>query len=390
MTEKIYQQDCYLRECEATVLRSEGDELILDRTIFAPDSGGQPWDLGTISGIPVTKVTERNGEVIHVLKKGKNTLAEGDRAELAIDWDRRFDHMQNHLGEHILSGIFKSRFDIDNKGFHLGDREGTFDLDIPSLTPEMITEAEDLANEAVFRAVPVQRIRLNTPEEAAQYPLRKALSVDEDILVVTVPGVDCVACCCPHPSDTSQIGLIKIIGTEKYKGMTRVHFLCGKRALLDYRQKHLVVSELAEQYSADAYSLLKKVEKAGQKNDAIRRELNDLRSSLARRAADALLEESGRFAAGVYEDADMEQIRQTAKRFMELSERPVILASKREKTVLLAHSGSAGIQCGKLVKELAEGGRGGGSDTQAQAVFPDAESMLAFVERVKEESGNEQ
>ena len=215
MTEKIYQQDCYLKECEAAVRRSEGDEVILDRTIFAPDSGGQPWDLGSISGIPVVKVTERNGEVIHVLKKGKNTLSEGDRAELKIDWDRRFDHMQNHLGEHILSGIFKSRFDIDNKGFHLGDKEGTFDLDIPALTREMMEEAENLANEAVFRAIPVQRTQLKTTEEAAQYPLRKALSVEEDILVVTVPGVDCVACCCPHPSDTSQIGLIKITGTEK-------------------------------------------------------------------------------------------------------------------------------------------------------------------------------
>ena len=387
MTEKIYQQDCYLKECEAAVMRSEGDELILDRTVFAPDSGGQPWDLGTISGIPVVKVTERNGEVIHVLKKGKNTLSAGDRAELKIDWDRRFDHMQNHLGEHILSGIFKSRFDIDNKGFHLGEKEGTFDLDIPALTREMIEEAEDLANAAVFRAIPVQRTMLKTLEEAAQFPLRKALAVDEDILVVTVPGVDCVACCCPHPSDTSQIGLIKITGTEKYKGMTRVHFLCGRRALLDYRQKHIVVSGLAEKYSADEFSLLKKVEKAEQKNDAIRRELNELRGSLARRAADALLAEADRYAAGVYEDADMEQIRQTAKRFMEQSERPVILASKKENTVLIAHSGNADVACGKLVKELAEGGRGGGSNTQAQAVFPDTDSMLAFVERVKETIG---
>ncbi len=384
MTEKIYQKDCYMQECTATVLRSEGDELILDRTVFAPDSGGQPWDLGTISGIPVVKVTERNGDVIHVLKKGGNRFSEGDKAVLKIDWERRFDHMQNHLGEHILSGVFKTLFDIDNKGFHLGDREGTFDLDIQALTEDMLLAAENAANEAVFRAIPVQRVQFGTLEEAEQYPLRKALTVDEDIIIVTVPGVDCVACCCPHPSDTSQIGLIKIIGTEKYKGMTRVHFLCGKRALMDYRQKHIVVSELAEKYSADAFTLLKKVEKAEKKNEEIRRELNELRTGLAREAAAELLENAEGCIAKVFEHADMEQIRQTAKCIMESSGLPLILASEPELTVLIAHSGETDVHCGKLVKELAEGGRGGGSDTQAQAVFRDAESMKTFVERVKE------
>lgn len=384
MTEKLYQQDCYLKECAAEVVRSEGDELILDRTIFAPDSGGQPWDLGTISGVPAVKVTERDGEVIHVLKKGKNRFAAGDRVDLKIDWERRFDHMQNHLGEHILSGVFKSLFDLDNKGFHLGDREGTFDLDTESLTPGMIEEAENMANNAVFRAIPVRMEKLDTIEEAKKYPLRKEVTVEEDIIVVTVPRVDCVACCCPHPSDTSQIGMIKITGTEKYKGMTRVHFLCGKRALMDYRQKHKVVAELSEKYSADAFTLLKKVERAEQKSESMRRELIALRAGLARTAAEELLDGAEGCIVKVFPDADMDQIRMTAKLIMERSELPVVLASEPAGTVLIAHSGSAGVKCGQLVKELAENGRGGGSDTQAQAVFPDTDSMRRFVDRVRE------
>lgn len=388
MTNKIYQQDRYLKEYTAKVVSAEGDCLILDGTIFAPDSGGQPWDLGRIAGVELKKVTEKKGEVLHVLSREDHGISAGDEVKLELDWPRRFDHMQNHLGEHILSGIFKSRFDIDNKGFHLGEKEGTFDLDVKSLTEDMIREVEDLANDVVYQALPVRVEMIHDPAGAEKYPLRKELKVDEDILIVTVPGVDCVACCCPHPSDTSQIGIIKITGTEKYKGMTRVHFLCGRRALLDYRQKHLVMTELCEKYSADSFTLPEKVRIAEEKSEEIRKERNALKARAAAEQAERLLSaavSSGdSVITGILPDADMEDLRSLAKLLMEQTGLPVVLAAGKSGGALLAHSGHAGVHCGKLVKELAEGGRGGGSETQAQAVFQNSEAMKVFVERAAE------
>ena len=386
MTEKIYQKDRYLKELEAKVVRTEGAGVILDQTIFAPDSGGQPCDLGTISGFKLKNVTEKDGEVVHILESEANVsvLKPGDRVQLQLDWQRRFDHMQNHLGEHILSGIFKSVYDLDNKGFHLGDDDGTFDLDTLELTDEMIREAENRANQAVYDAIPVQVEMIRSLEDAKNYPLRKELKVEEDIIVVSVPGVDCVACCCPHLSDTSQIGIIKITGTEKYKQLTRVHFKCGWRALRDYQQKHMDVAYLSEHYSADEFTLLDKIEKVEKKNDRIRREYNEFKTAAAAAKARELADGSTEVAYAGIDGADMDYLRTIAKQLSELKEVPAVLYSETGLCVLLTAPEGSAVQCGKLVKTLAEGGRGGGSPTQAQAVFQEVEKVRAFAEKAAE------
>ena len=386
MTEKIYQKDRYLKELEAKVVRTEGAGVILDQTIFAPDSGGQPCDLGTISGFKLKNVTEKDGEVVHILESEENVsvLKPGDRVQLQLDWQRRFDHMQNHLGEHILSGIFKSVYDLDNKGFHLGDDDGTFDLDTLELTDEMIREAENRANQAVYDAIPVQVEMIRSLEDAKNYPLRKELKVEEDIIVVSVPGVDCVACCCPHLSDTSQIGIIKITGTEKYKQLTRVHFKCGWRALRDYQQKHMDVAYLSEHYSADEFTLLDKIEKVEKKNDRIRREYNEFKTAAAAAKARELADGSTEVAYAGIDGADMDYLRTIAKQLSELKEVPAVLYSETGLCVLLTAPEGSAVQCGKLVKTLAEGGRGGGSPTQAQAVFQEVEKVRAFAEKAAE------
>lgn len=392
MTEKIYQRDRYLKEIQAKVVRIEGSDVILDRTIFAPDSGGQPCDLGTIGPYEVRSVTEKGDEIIHTLSSEKEaaSLAEGDTVDLKIDWPRRFDHMQNHLGEHILSGIFKSVYDLDNRGFHLGETDGTFDLDTQSLTQEMIDDVEDRANQAVFDAIPVSVEMIRDLQEAEKYPLRKELKVNEDIIVVTVPGVDCVACCCPHLSNSSQIGMIKITGTEKYKKMTRVHFKCGRRALLDYRQKHKDVAFLSEHYSADEFTLLDKIDKIEKKNNRIRREYNEFKTASAEAKAGEMLAGSTDVAFAEVE-GDMDYLRTIAKKLSEIAEIPAVLYSGLESCVLLTAPEGSGVHCGSLVKKLAENGRGGGSQAQAQAVFQNPENARAFAEKALEmmkEGGN--
>ncbi len=388
LTEKIYQRQPYQKEWKSEILRTEGNSVVLRSTIFAPEAGGQPSDRGMLGGYEVRHVREENGIIYHELADSEKTgqvqisLAAGQTVEMKIDWERRFDHMQNHLGEHILSGLFKSEYDADNKGFHMGEDIATFDIDRKEITAQMLRNIEHKANRAVYDAIPVEVSFVESAEDARRYPLRKPLSVDEDILIVTVKGVDCVACCCPHPSDTSQIGIIKLLRTEKYKGMTRIYFKCGMRALLDYEQKHEVVTALGEKYSADEFSLLKKESIAEAKREEMRRELNRLKDRLAEIRASELLSGAETCVTGEMEEEGTDDLKRIAKKVTAKTDLPVILASVKDRCVFLTHSGKSALRCGALVKEFApgSGGRGGGSDTQAQVVFRDEEAMRNFVQ----------
>lgn len=389
MTERLYNKDAYLRSVTATVTGKEGEFLTFDRTVFAPDSGGQNSDLGTVGGLKVLLVTERNGEIMHQLSQADAAgVNVGDQLQMEIDWERRFDHMQNHIGEHILSGLFKSEYDLDNKGFRLGEDVGTFDIDSREITEEMLKRIEDLANDVVYRALPVQITMVGSAEEAKEYPLRKELKADEDILIVTIPGVDCVACCCPHPSDTSQVGIIKITGTEKYKGMTRISFKCGKRALLDYRQKHDVISMLAEKFSADEFTLPEKVAAADRKNDEMHKELNKMKGIVADIEGERLMAQEGPLIAGELANGDMDVVRRVSRKITDNDQRPAIVSSASDLCVLMTVSGSCGVDFGAVVKEHAQalGGKGGGKAASAQAFFGDAESMRSFVKIATEET----
>lgn len=388
-TIKLYQKDRYMKEFEAEIISvsEDGKSVVLDATAFAPDAGGQPYDLGTLGGVNVTAVHEKGGIITHELDNDGNMagLQAGMRVRGALDWERRFDHMQNHLGEHILSGLFKSEYDLDNKGFHLGEDSATFDIDSKEITQEMLDHIELMANDVVYRALPVQVTVIASAEEAAKLPLRKELKAEEDISVVTIPGVDCVACCCPHPSDTSQIGVIKLIKTEKYKGMTRIHFKCGRRALDDYRQKHNVMAVLDEKYSADELTLLDKIKAADAKNDEIRREMNRLKDALADIRAAEFIQGADKIVLGELEKAQIDDLRQVAKKLVNMTDLPVVLSSMSDLCVFMTHSGKSRMKCGALVREYAvgAGGKGGGGDTQAQVFFNNADLMHNFIAIVK-------
>ncbi|MCR4600336.1 MAG: alanyl-tRNA editing protein [Clostridia bacterium] len=389
MTERLYNSDAYLKTVTAKVTGKEGEFLIFDRTVFAPDSGGQNSDLGTVGGMKVLLATERDGEILHQLsREDAEGVSVGDELLMEIDWERRFDHMQNHIGEHILSGLFKSEYDLDNKGFRLGEDVGTFDIDSREITQEMLDRIEELANDVVYRSLPVQITMVKDAEEAKKYPLRKELKADEDIIIVSIPGVDCVACCCPHPSDTSQVGIIKITGTEKYKGMTRISFKCGKRALMDYRQKHRVISMLAEKFSADEFSLPEKVAAADRKNDEMHRELNRMKGIVADIESARLMAVESPVIAGELAEGDMDVVRRVSRKITDNDSRPAIVSSASDCCVLLAFSGEAKVDFGAVVKAHAAalGGKGGGKPGSAQAFFGDVESMRSFVKIAVEEA----
>ena len=381
MTEKLYQTNQYLKECTAAVTAVDGNIVTLDRTIFAPEAGGQGSDIGTLAGVRVLHCSEKEGEILHELEEPLKGVKPGDEVELMLDWMVRLDHMQNHCGEHILSGILFTEHGIENKGFHLGSEISTLDAGIKNMSDDMVRELEWKANQVVFRGIPVRVEMLESREDAEKYPLRKALKVDEDISVVIIDGVDCVACCCPHPADTSQVGLIKIIKAEHYKGMTRVYFKCGMRALKDYALKHDIVTALNLKYSSEDETLLENIKIQDKKTGVLRNELYTLKQRLAVIEAEALIAEADRAVAHEFDDRNLDELKFLGKKLSEMTELPVILSSTACNTVLLTHSGKSSLKCGQVVKEFAVGfgGKGGGSDTLAQALFSDVEIMRNFV-----------
>ena len=233
----------------------------------------------------------------------------------------------------------------------------------------------------VYAALPVTVSLVESAEDAADYPLRKPLSVDEDILIVTIPGLDCCACCCPHPSDTSQVGLIKLLRTEKYKGMTRIYYKCGMRALLDYEQKHDVVSALSEKYSADEFTLLEKEKIADRKHEELRWELNNMKDKFAGLMAEEILSEAEKTVSHEFEAETIDDLKRIAKKVTAKTDLPVILSSAKHLCVFMTHTGKSRLRCGAVVKEFAvgAGGKGGGSDTQAQVIFSSLDTMRNFI-----------
>ena len=274
MTTKLYQIDTYLKEWDARILAAkpaaDGDCLIqLDQTAFFPEGGGQGADHGVIQvssqgsqdvAFSVVDAQEDGDLIWHTVKPASSEksltndlctiLSEGCKVHCILDWDRRFEHMQRHCGEHLLSGAFYRLFGGANHGFHMGQDYMTIDIaleDQSPVTPEMAHQAEMLANQAIWDDLPVSVSYFDTREKAEQLPLRKALAFDEAISIVTIGELsetsdtepaDCVACCGTHPSTTGQVGLIKIYKVEKYKDMTRIYCDAGRKALTDYQRKH--------------------------------------------------------------------------------------------------------------------------------------------------------
>lgn len=291
MTERRYYTDAYTSAFTATVverLRAENhDAVVLDRTLFYPTSGGQPHDIGTIAGTAVVDVTirPRDGAIIHHLLG--EFWATG-QVNCQIDWVRRFDHMQQHTGQHILSQAFIQAADAETVGFHLSDEYATIDLDRQDLTPAQVQQAETIANQIIWddRAV---KVELVTAAKAARLPLRKIPPADRGRLrIIEIDGFDWSACGGTHVARTGEIGLIKIVKLERRNQKLRLTFLCGSRALADYRDKNRIVSRLMTQFTTGQDEIEPAVERLQTETAAQRRELRALLGELAQTRAQLL------------------------------------------------------------------------------------------------------
>ena len=244
MTEKLFYKDSHLAEFTATVQSCEQEEkyykVVLDRTAFFSEGGGQSADTGILDGVKVFDVQEKDGILYHMTEK---PLKIGNTIEGKIDWDERFSKMQQHSGEHIVSGLIHQKYGYNNVGFHLGQDAVTMDFD-GVITKEQLKEIEFLANEGVAKNLDIL-VDYPTEEELDKITYRSKIEIEGQIRIVTIEGYDVCACCAPHVKKTGEIGLIKLTNVQNYKGGVRITMLCGFRALADYNEKETSVRKVS-------------------------------------------------------------------------------------------------------------------------------------------------
>ena len=253
-TEKLYYKDAYLKEFSSVVVEctqvADRFIVVLEATAFVPEGGGQSSDRGYMADSAVIDVKEKGGVIYHTVDK---PFAVGDRVDCRVDFGKRFEKMQMHTAEHILSGLMYSNFGLQNIGFHLTDSGVTFDTD-KKIEKSDLDMIEMLANRAIYENHPV-RAYFPSADELKALSYRSKLDLYEDVRIVDIDGIDKCACCAPHVSYTGEIGLIKILSSESHRGGTRIFMLAGERALLYVRELHNIVSELSAMLSSPSEEL---------------------------------------------------------------------------------------------------------------------------------------
>lgn len=278
-TRQLYIENSYEIECQSTVsectLEDGYYQVVLDKTVFFPEGGGQYGDRGTIDDVKVLDTQIKDGIVYH---KTEEPIQVGKEVVAKIDWERRYEMMQNHSSEHMISGFVYQIYGYDNVGFHLGEEEMTLDFN-GVLSKEDIEKLEKKVNEYIWKDIPII-ISFPTKEELETLPYRSKKEIDGDIRIVTVEDVDICACCAPHVKTTGEIGCVKIISVQKNKGGVRLTALAGKRAMNDYGKKHNILSQLTKLCSAKGDEIIEIVEKLQKEKQQLQYELSQCRFQL--------------------------------------------------------------------------------------------------------------
>jgi alanyl-tRNA synthetase len=374
ITQRLYYEDAYRVQFEAELLRtSPGQDgatgVILDRTCFYPNSGGQPSDTGTLDGQRVLRVDEQGKDIVHWVEQ----VPDGPRVKGSVDWPRRFDHMQQHSGQHILSQAFLKILKAQTVSFHLSDESSTIDVSRATLQAEEADAVERLANEVVLSDRQVLA-RFVAPDQLKTLELRKGPVVQTDIRIVQVEGFDATPCGGTHVSRTGEVGPIAIRRWERRGQETRVEFLCGWRALRDYQWKTRAINELALGFSVKDRELPEAVTRLTEEANDDRRELQRARERLleaeaSQIAAEAEADGNIHVALRAFDDRDAKQVSKLAA-----------LVAQRPKTVALlgvagakgrlffARSSDLSLDVARLLNETCRefGGGGGGQADAAQ------------------------
>lgn len=379
MMEKLYYERPYRKTFEAKVLSCNPGkdglyEVVLDRTAFYPEGGGQPADTGKLGEAAVLDVREDAKGIVHITD-GK--VLTGSTVTGTIDWERRFTHMQNHSGEHLLSGIIHKHYGYDNVGFHMGKEEITVDFN-GALSWDQIEAAETKANELIWENVSIQE-SYPSKEELSLLEYRSKKELSGQVRIIEIPGGDVCACCGTHVNTTGEIGIIKVTGLMNYKGGVRITMLCGKMALEDYRKKQKSVSGISALFSARPDEILEAAQKL--KEEKLKREsrINQLVKELLEKKVmefpvsdqPLLVVERGLAPA---------ELRQYCTMLCEKNKGSIVLICSGEEDMYQFALGSSFADMRLLCKTMNSrlNGRGGGSAKMAQGTFH------AFMKEIKD------
>lgn len=379
MTDHLYYNDSFLREFDASVLSStpaaDRHQVILDRTAFYPTSGGQPFDTGRLGDATVLDVTEDDaGEILHITDR---PLPAGP-LHGAIDWPRRFDHMQQHTGQHLLSAIFLSLYGYATVSFHLGREISAIDLAAPGVSLDQLAAAEERVNAIIFEDRPVH-VRFGTREEFAAAGVRKEVQREGLLRAIEIEGVEMNPCGGTHVARTGQIGLTLLRKCEKQKGNWRVEFVCGGRALATAREDRRLLLDSARALGGAPADLPALVARGAEERKNSDRQRKELQSRLAAYEARALWDEAqaphggARILRKILDPADADYLRLLATKLVESGPGTALLAARPCGHVVFAQSpGQPGDMNTLLRGALAPaGGKGGGTRDFAQGSCPD-------------------
>jgi len=367
--------------------------VILDRTIFYPDGGGQPADRGTINGVPILDVRETDGEIFHMVSSEGAERLEVGKAELILDIRRRRDHTQLHTGQHLLSGTLLSMLGVPTVSMHMGEETCTIDVNVAEIKDDALVAVEDAVADAIEENRSVI-VHLCPPEDLSSFKLRKVPPVGEEVIhVVEIEGHDIIACCGTHLKSTAEIGLLRILGAEKYKGMTRIAFLAGRRLLLNsrilWRNSVIASRALSVPVSEIGNGVLGFLGKTAE----IERRLKAFTEAATREKTEALVQKAAGVAAysklpsiivEYYADDGINEVLNIGKIAHKKIQAVFVLASGRDNK-FAAYSSVEGFDLRSFFKNAfdAQGGKGGGSNTFFQGSFADSKAMESFLACLK-------
>jgi alanyl-tRNA synthetase len=397
-TEKLYFTDSGLLEFEAKVLElsteARGYQVILDRTAFYPTGGGQPNDIGMLGTARVVDVVETDSGVICHIVENASSIATGASVSGKVDRGRRLDHMQQHSGQHILSQAFIKACGAETRSFHLGPTSSTIDIDLQSPTDALMHAAEEIANDVVLedRAMRVHMVN----DEARRLPLRKDSAVHGTIRVIEIEDFDWSPCGGTHAARTGQIGLIAVRSYERAKKMTRVEFVCGHRALEDYRLAHNTAVRVARSFSAERDSAPELVARMIDENKELRRRAHGLlelamTAEASQRLAAVASENGFKLVHAVFDGRDLDEVRMLASKIAAAEPAIALLGTRQADgaRLVFARSASLSTDLGKLMTEACAmlSGRGGGRPDMAQGGGPQSDkieqALETAVQRIK-------
>ncbi|HTE46503.1 MAG TPA: alanyl-tRNA editing protein [Gemmatimonadaceae bacterium] len=391
MTNRLYYTDAYRAEFTAALVdrSDDGRRVYLDETAFYPTSGGQLHDTGTLNGLTVIDVQDEGERVAHVLD---GPMVDGAGEVIGIiNWARRYDHMQQHTGQHLLSAVFEDLFGGRTASVHFGPDYSTVDIELESMTQRQLAAAEERANAVVGAA---RSVTVTFEDAATIEGLRKASDRSGTLRIVSIDGIDRSACGGTHVRSTAEIGPILLRAIEKVRKTTRIEFVCGVRAIRQARADYDSLTRIASSLSAslaDAPLLVGAQADRLKESEGARKKLaRELAALLARELYDAAVPNSSGVRTIVIRDAaSIDNLRDLAQAAFALPRVVVVGTLSDPPSILFAASEDSGVDAGQMLKErlAAAGGRGGGSPRLAQGSVPDYASLEAVVEHLVRRGG---